>query len=76
MLRLADAFAQEVVLATLWIFSILLSSYVHRVVICPSAAPSLTLFARFALLAITATIKMRSRVPRAKRGPTTRVDDL
>ncbi len=73
MLPLADAFAQEVLIATLWTFSILLSSYVPRAV--SSTAPSLTLFARFALPAITATIKMRSRVPRAKRGPTNRVGE-
>ena len=73
MLPLADAFAQE---ATLWIFSILLSSYVPRAVTSPSTAPLLTRYALFALPAITATTKMRSRVPRAKRGPTTRVDDL
>jgi hypothetical protein len=72
MLPLADAFVQDLLL----IFSILLSSYVPPAVTPPSAAPSVTLFARSALPAITATIKMRSHVPRAKRGPTTRVDDL
>ncbi len=76
MLPLADAFAQEIFLATLWTYLILLSSYVPRAVTFLPTAPSLTLFARFALQAITATIKMRSHVPRAKRGSTTRVNDL
>ena len=72
MLPLADAFAQE---ATLWIFS-MLSSHVPRAVTSPSTAPLLTRYALFALPAITATTKMRSRVPRAKRDPTIRVGNV
>ncbi len=74
MLRISHTFAQdEQFLVTMSTFSIPLSSCVHRVVL--SAAPSLTRFARFALPAVTATTKMRSRVPRAKRGPTNRVGE-
>ena len=76
MLPLADAFAQEMDTATLWIFSILLSSHVPLAVTSPSTAPLLTRYALFALSAITATTKMRSRVLRAKRDPTIRVGDL
>jgi hypothetical protein len=75
MLLLAHVFEQEVKSATLWIFSTLFPSHVHRAVSSPTTAPSLTRFAPSALPAITATTLTRRRVPSANRGLSTRADD-